>query len=40
MFSCLKELFCLHVYEYEQDEKGNVIKVCRKCGKTHNRILA
>lgn len=34
MLSFLKEWFCLHAYEYEQDDKGNVIKVCRKCGQT------
>jgi hypothetical protein len=40
MLSFLKELFCLHAYEYEQDDKGNVIKVCRKCGQTKIRYLS
>jgi len=40
MFSFLKELFCFHVYEYEQDPQGHVTKICRKCGKNQHRILA
>lgn len=34
MLSFLKQLFCLHAHEYEQDDKGNPIKVCRKCSQT------
>ncbi len=37
MLTFLKQLFCVHAYEYEQDNKGNVVKVCRKCGQTHIR---
>jgi hypothetical protein len=34
----LRELCCWHAYEYEQDDKGKMIKVCRKCGKNLDKI--
>lgn len=29
----IKRIFCIHVYEYEKDYNGELIKVCRICEK-------
>lgn len=29
----IKRLFCIHAFEYERDYNGDLIKICRKCGK-------
>ncbi|CAB1221415.1 hypothetical protein SFB21_2780 [Acinetobacter bouvetii] len=33
MFNSLRKLFCIHVYEYNWDQKQGYIHECRKCGK-------
>ncbi|EKU38235.1 hypothetical protein ACINWC141_2002 [Acinetobacter sp. WC-141] len=35
MLSNLRQIFCIHIWEYDFDIAHDEIKECRKCGKIH-----
>gem|GEM_PF-1610292 len=35
MLHNLRQVFCIHVWEYDFDITHDEIKECRKCGKIH-----